>query len=117
MTPEQLAALKEVAEKPDIKSWRQGGKYWNDKTVADSHGDTFIADCGSNARSSDVAGFIAAFNPTTCLALLEEVERLTKKIGNLSGGIERANHNASLMGQQIITARERSPEYDHRDKT
>lgn len=76
MTTEQLAALKEVAEKPDLKSWKQGGNYWSDRTVADTHGNTFIADCGDNARSSDVAAFIAAFDPATCKELMEQVEQL-----------------------------------------
>jgi hypothetical protein len=57
MTTEQLAALKEVAEKASFTEHVEG-----------------CHDCAKITRQ-----FRREFNPTTCLELLEEVERLTKE--------------------------------------
>jgi uncharacterized protein YjiS (DUF1127 family) len=54
MTTEQLAALKEIAEKASITEHVEG-----------------CHDCAKITRQ-----FRREFNPTTCLELLEEVERL-----------------------------------------
>ena len=61
--------------------------------------------------------FRQRFTPATCAELVREVIRLRKEALQLRRDEERASHNASLMSQQIKTARERSPEYDHRDKS
>jgi hypothetical protein len=64
LTPEQLAALKEVAEKtqdafPNV-NWF---------TISDLRRSKV-------ALGTTCSEFIATFDPTTCLELLEEVERL-----------------------------------------
>jgi hypothetical protein len=61
MTTEQIAALKEVAEK--YRRIREG--FLNDKYER------------SDVRAAKVE-LDAAFDPATCLELLEEVERLTE---------------------------------------
>jgi hypothetical protein len=65
MTPEQLAALKEVAEK-----------------VADPD---LVWGTPESVKAQDA--FRSAFTPTTCLALLEEVERLTREVADLRKGL------------------------------
>jgi hypothetical protein len=88
MTTEQLAALKEVAEKANKHT--PGPYFVAPDSAHDSpdHKDSGLA-LVETGRSDDwwVAGlcewptakFIAAFDPTTCLELLEEVERLVKR--------------------------------------
>lgn len=85
MTTEQLAALKEVAEKAHKSI---PGPYFvasDDAHDTPDHKDSGLA-LVETGRSDDwwvarlcewpTAKFIAAFDPTTCLELLEEVERL-----------------------------------------
>lgn len=78
MTTEQLAALKEVAEK--------SGSLCVDAIADVLHfprtADDDTRKC-AEAQLQNVSEFIAAFDPTTCLELLEEVERLRQ--------IERSN--------------------------
>jgi hypothetical protein len=90
LTPEQLAALKEVAEKATRGPWRAvalladaenhhvlAGEFSDRHVKAsaeDNNGLVAFADLPANTE------FIAACNPTTCLELLEEVERLTALI-------------------------------------
>lgn len=94
MTPEQLAALKEVAEKATPGPWREfvcddGGEWsgWPLSVSSASDPDHTIVRPGgfypyawdrktSQHEAVANAEFIAAFDPATCLALLEEVERL-----------------------------------------
>lgn len=53
----------------------------------------------------------------TVRALWDDVERLSKDNVELTRKLENSGRNASLMSQQINAARERSPEYDHRDRS
>jgi hypothetical protein len=89
MTPEQLAALREVAAKMQAKA---PGPWYADIDDAEecgphSHSGLSKVESGSSGADWTVArlcetteaNYIAAFDPTTCLALLEEVERLQAK--------------------------------------
>jgi hypothetical protein len=91
MITEQLAALKEVAEKAHKSI---PGPYFvasDDAHDSPDHKDSGLA-LVETGRSDDwwvarlcewpTAKFIAAFDPTTCLELLEEVERLTREIAD-----------------------------------
>jgi hypothetical protein len=76
MTTEQLAALKEVAEKardayPNVKWF----------TVSDLQRSRV-------ALSVVCSEHVAAFDPTTCLGLLEEVERLQLRVLELETEID-----------------------------
>lgn len=74
MTTEQLAALKEVAEQAIPKDWQLvNGFVVECVTEPDKYGVTIAQVSGYNGAH------IAAFDPTTCLGLLEEVERLQKE--------------------------------------
>lgn len=97
MTTEQLAALKEVAEKAHKSI---PGPYFvasDDAHDVPDHKDSGLA-LVETGRSDDwwvarlcewpTAKFIAAFDPTTCLELLEEVERLRTEGMELSTTIE-----------------------------
>lgn len=53
----------------------------------------------------------------TVRALRAENERLSRDSAELARKLENSGRNASLMSQQINAARERSPEYDHRDRS
>lgn len=82
MTTEQLAALKGIAERAreivpgplyDIPHPEYAGALHRISNKPDSS----WADYGELANVVPaLAGYIAAFDPTTCLELLEEVERL-----------------------------------------
>jgi hypothetical protein len=81
VTTEQLAALKEVAEKA---STQQRWKLYNDGSICANvnGGQHSIAKITfpKLKGSMEDARHIAAFDPTTCLQLLEEVERLTDEL-------------------------------------
>lgn len=89
MTTEQLAALRVVAEKAkeavpgplyDIPNPEYAGALHRISSKSDSS----WADYGQLATVIPaLANHIAAFDPTTCLALLEEVERLTQTVKDL----------------------------------
>jgi hypothetical protein len=112
MTPEQLAALREVAEAAQADtpgSWAYANGYVRHGNATDRTGRSKsytvcgISSPGANElRKADgqygtqeeaqavqrARGYhIAAFDPTTCLALLEEVERLTREVADLRKGL------------------------------
>jgi hypothetical protein len=89
MTTEQLAALKELAERATPGPWLSDDLSNAVKTM---HGE-WIAQLWSKDEA-DLRNFfanrefIAAFDPATCLELLEEVERIRGERDELSTTIE-----------------------------
>lgn len=89
MTTEQLAALKEVARRaqdvvPDVFHDIPHPEYAGALHRISNKPDSSWADYGQLATVIPaLANFIAAFDPTTCLALLGEVERLTGETSDL----------------------------------
>jgi hypothetical protein len=83
MTPEKLAALKEVATAAHATG------------PMEAHGNDVYEKNRKNRKPVQIvtrpdhdgialAAYIATFNPTTCLELLEEVERLRKLTERMS---------------------------------
>jgi hypothetical protein len=108
MTTEQLAALKEVAEAAQADTpgpWYYANGYVRHRNATDRIGrPKHYAVCGisspganelrkpdggygtskeAQAMQQTRGNHIAAFDPSTCLALLEEVKRLTKAVKDL----------------------------------
>jgi hypothetical protein len=80
LTPEQLAALRKVAEKyRRVREGFRNGKYER-----------------SDVRDARVE-LDAAFDPTTCLALLEEVERLRAERDILGEAIAQEAIKAGII--------------------
>ena len=76
LTPEKLADIKQKAEGCDPKYW-----------VMDQHGDVMAVDFESEGTQPKIASvefledaeYIAAADPATVLALVEEIERLQEQ--------------------------------------
>jgi hypothetical protein len=98
MTTEQLAALKEVAEAAQADTpgpWYYANGYVRHRNATDRIGrpkhyaELRKPDGGygtskeAQAMQQTRGNHIAAFDPSTCLALLEEVKRLTKAVKDL----------------------------------
>jgi hypothetical protein len=104
LTPEHLAALKEVASRATPGRWQaficDDGGQWSGWPLSVSSVDdpehTVVRPGGfypyewdhktSQYEAVANAEHIAAFNPTTCLKLLEEVERLREDLRILTQG-------------------------------
>ena len=72
LTPAKLAELRQKAEACDPKIW-EIDKYGNVVSVAHTVAECgFVATCGSDEDTQ----FIAAADPATVLAMVEEIERL-----------------------------------------
>lgn len=78
MTTEQLAALKEVAAKSGAACINAIGDVIQYTRTADE--DTKLC---ARVQLQNLTEFLAAFDPATCLALLEEVERLREQIKDI----------------------------------
>src|SRR5690606_27053070 len=82
MTPERLAEVRRIAEEATPGPW--GVNPW--RAVVDEMG-TLTPICGmlwptelrTEEQTRANAQHIAAFDPTTCLALLDEIERLRRE--------------------------------------
>jgi hypothetical protein len=91
MTPEQLAALKVVAENPNMTRAKWYAHYIPSQgwAICWKNGEDFIPIAHMRwtdgtrpqieQRLENECKLIAAFDPSTCLALLEEVERLREQ--------------------------------------
>ena len=82
MTAEQLAQLREVAERATPGDWRRASTRFNGITATPFTlgGEEVMLASASEKRDAE---FIAAFNPAVALALLDELERKDKRIDEL----------------------------------
>lgn len=82
MTAEQLAQLREVAERATPGDWRRASTRFNGITATPFTlgGEEVMLASASEKRDAE---FIAAFNPAVALALLDELERKDKRIAEL----------------------------------
>ena len=82
MTAEQLAQLREVAERATPGDWRRASTRFNGITATPFTlgGEEVMLASASEKRDAE---FIAAFHPAIALALLDEQERKDKRIAKL----------------------------------
>src|SRR5690606_8898204 len=97
LTPERLAELRRIAEAapPGPWVWREG----RDGKILDliGYGEEIVTPSHFNASlkvKGGVKEYIQAFDPTTALALLDEIERLQQKV-------QRANALAVTVEQTL----------------
>lgn len=82
MTAEQLAQLREVAERATPGDWRRASTRFNGITATPFTlgGEEVMLASASEKRDAE---FIAAFNPAVALEMLDEQERKDKRIAEL----------------------------------
>jgi hypothetical protein len=76
--------LRELAEAATRGQWEHTG--WTESEsnyIVDGPGDRIVADTSESERPDADAAFIAAANPTTVLALLDEIDRLSAKVSDM----------------------------------
>lgn len=102
LSPEQLKSLRELAESADTGGpWREGTKnVWCENTnecVAVTYRNRL-----SKEKQLDLAAFIAAFDPSTCLQLVAMAEECVRLRANTQA---RRDRYANVCGQEAATIR------------
>lgn len=85
MTALNKQALREAAEKATPGEWRRASTRFNGITAQSAYPLCGKEDILASAAEKRDAEFIAAANPATVLALLDELEAAEKRIAELSG--------------------------------
>jgi len=105
MTAEQLAQLREVAERATPGDWRRASTRFNGITATPFTlgGEEVMLASASEKRDAE---FIAAFHPAIALALLDELERKDKSIAELERMTpeERSKHDAGIKELAALLA-------------
>lgn len=108
VSPTLLMELKELAEKAtpgpwSAERWRHKNDWRVNSENLQSLAELRGADTSANTRTGADAAFIAAANPATVLALIAEVERLTKLAAHLDAACVQ-----QIRAGEILAGRERT---------